>query len=276
MQPIDFDQQFQEYAGRFVQRNRTKFRNPEQIETMMPDLFAKWCRTPKKWLEGKSPEQYFQGFTEPAALVELMRAYLAYDLTPPSLLLDRLVDLPGAEGAVLPLVEDGDPHMAILAIQLLIELDSRAAMATYLRMIVENERPAEVLDAAVEALQTMADAAAEPALAAMEAATQDAVRARLLDVLAACPKDERIFAWMLRMFQNTLSNRALYAAYLGDYGDLRALPALKAAMELPGLNYLDYIEIVHAIEALGEEVEQNRDFAGDPSYEALKNMGDDA
>ena len=130
MQPIYFDQQFQEYAGRFVQRNRTKFRNPEQIETMMPDLFAKWCRTPKKWLEGKSPEQYFQGFTEPAALVELMRAYLAYDLTPPSLLLDRLVDLPGAEGAVLPLVEDGDPHMAILAIQLLIELDSRCLLYT--------------------------------------------------------------------------------------------------------------------------------------------------
>ena len=47
---------------------------------------------------------------------------------------------------------------------------------------------------------------------------------------------------------------------------------LREALELTDLNYLDYIEIVHAIEALGGEVETEREFNGDPYYESLKDM----
>ena len=46
----------------------------------------------------------------------------------------------------------------------------------------------------------------------------------------------------------------------------------KAALELSELNYLDYIEVVHAIEALGGEVEKQREFSGDEYYESLKHM----
>ena len=38
------------------------------------------------------------------------------------------------------------------------------------------------------------------------------------------------------------------------------------------INYLDYIEIVNAIEALGGEVDDSRDFSGDPYYESLRTV----
>ena len=43
-------------------------------------------------------------------------------------------------------------------------------------------------------------------------------------------------------------------------------------MNRPELNYLDYIELRNAVEALGADVPQERDFHGDPYYESLSRM----
>ena len=66
---------------------------------------------------------------------------------------------------------------------------------------------------------------------------------------------------------------ALLAGYLGRYQDDRALPALKKKAIDPDLNYLEYVEVVNAIEQLGGEVPEKREFSGDPYYESLKKLG---
>ena len=38
------------------------------------------------------------------------------------------------------------------------------------------------------------------------------------------------------------------------------------------INYLDYIEVRNAIEALGGDAPEERDFTGDPYYESLSRM----
>ena len=65
---------------------------------------------------------------------------------------------------------------------------------------------------------------------------------------------------------------ALFASLLGKLGDERAIPALLDAMQNREINYLDYIEVRNAIEALGGDAPEERDFTGDPYYESLSRM----
>lgn len=94
---------------------------------------------------------------------------------------------------------------------------------------------------------------------------------RFMDVLALHNGDERIFAYLMEAFEKA-EDCALLAGYLGRYQDDRALPALKKKAIDPGINYLEYVEIVNAIEQLGGEVPENREFSGDPYYESLKKL----
>lgn len=47
---------------------------------------------------------------------------------------------------------------------------------------------------------------------------------------------------------------------------------LRAALSLSDLTYFEYLEIRNDIEALGEEVEGEREFYGDPDYEYLRGL----
>ena len=66
--------------------------------------------------------------------------------------------------------------------------------------------------------------------------------------------------------------RGLYAGLLADMGDERAVEPLKEAAALSDLRYLDYLEIRDAIESLGGDPGQPREFNGDPDYETMRNM----
>ena len=62
------------------------------------------------------------------------------------------------------------------------------------------------------------------------------------------------------------------AALLGQLGDPRAVEPLRAQLDSADLNYFTYREIRFAIEELGEDAGPERDFSGDPDYEALRNL----
>ena len=60
-------------------------------------------------------------------------------------------------------------------------------------------------------------------------------------------------------------------AVLGEIGDPSAIGPLREMLESAELSYGAYLEIRNAIEMLGEDAGPERDFTGDPDYEALRN-----
>ncbi len=77
---------------------------------------------------------------------------------------------------------------------------------------------------------------------------------------------------MLDMLKNRPEQRAFAARLLGRYGDARAMEPLKALISMSDITYYEYMELRNAVEALGGEIEHEREFYGDPDYEYLRNL----
>ncbi len=272
MNPIDFDAYFSDYLNAWMEKNARKFKRPEDMEAEMPSVYMRFLNTPAPWLQGATPGAYFDRYGDAGELTRLMLDYVqAEDCSVPDPLLERLAEL-GDQEPLLALVRNpsapGEARM--LAIDLLRQMDSFAPLVDYIRWQVERREEAELLDAALESLQAMGQAALRPAKVAFLAAGDEGKEA-LLDLLAAVPGDEDVFAFALKGFQTHKDKRALYAGYLAKLEDDRALEALLDVAEGSDVSYIDFIEIRSAIERLGGEA-PIRDFSADPTYKAVKRL----
>lgn len=274
MKLIDFDAQFTRYAQEYIRAHKAEFKNMDEAEAQMPEIYMRWLNRAADWLEGKTPAEWFLQYDDPGELVALAREYQKANISLPDQLLERLTDL--GERAVPALMQMAEeyaqsPELAMTALNLLIEIGSDRPLELCLDVIEQAGERQELAEVASELLQGLGEAAKEPVLGRMERA-QGAAREAFLDVLCNFSGDERIYNYAVKAFETEYDRRALYASYLAKLGDVRAVEPLRRALELSDLNYLDYIEIVHSIEALGGEVESEREFNGDPYYESLKDI----
>ncbi|MDR3050454.1 MAG: hypothetical protein LBU67_01865 [Oscillospiraceae bacterium] len=276
MKCIDFDARFSAYVTRWMQANTARYKgNMESMEARMPALYLRWINAPASWLGGATPAQYMDGFDDPAQLVDWMCGYFAQGVPVPDLLLERIVAL--GDGAAVRLdallARDDVPADARLtAIALLRELCSTLPMARYIAWIAACPAAGEREDMAAESLRGMGQEAVPLMLDALPQATP-AGEELFLDILCNYPGDPRIFDLAMRKFAQETERRALFAGYLGKLGDAQALSALVQAVQNPATHYLDFIELRNAIEELGGDPPAERDFVGDPYYEAIKPGG---
>ncbi len=271
MECIDFDVHFEEYLNAWMEKNRARFKRPEDMEEEVPDVYLRFLNAPAGWLDGATPGAYFDRFDRAAELCDLLSAYVRQGVPVPDPLLDRLADL-GDEQALLALVRDRQAPCAarMHGIELLRQLDSSLPMVDFIRWQVERQEDEDLLDNALESLRQMGEAVRRPAKLAFTAAGPEGKEA-LLDVLCDYPGDEDVFRYALEQFQVRKDKRALFAGYLAKLEDDHALEALLDAAESDDVSYIDFIEIRSAIERLGSEAPV-RDFSNDPTYRAVRRL----
>ena len=275
MKCINFDRAFERYMAEWMKENSEKYKDDmDVIEDMMPDVYLEFLKKPADFLDGIAPQDYFEQFDNADMLVNWLCGYIAQGVPVPDLLLERVTALGNpAEKSLLALVarDDLPEETQMTAISLLREMESKAPMQRYIDYIASLEEPSDKGDLCAEALMSMGESVVEPILAALSGAGQTG-RDIFADVLSNYPGDERIYELMIERFVTRDERRALFASYLAKLGDERAIPILKEAAQSPDINYLDYVEVVNAIEALGGERPPEREFAGDPYYESLKQV----
>ena len=275
MKCINFDRAFERYMAEWMKENSEKYKDDmDVIEDMMPDVYLEFLKKPADFLDGVAPQDYFEQFDNADMLVNWLCEYIAQGVPVPDLLLERVTALGDpAEKSLLALIarDDLPEETQMTAISLLREMESKAPMQRYIDFIASLEEPSDKGDLCAEALMSMGESVVEPILAALSGAGQTG-RDIFADVLSNYPGDERIYELMIERFVTRDERRALFASYLAKLGDERAIPMLKEAAQSPDINYLDYVEVVNAIEALGGERPPEREFAGDPYYESLKQV----
>ena len=275
MKCINFDRAFERYMAEWMKENSEKYKDDmDVIEDMMPDVYLEFLKKPADFLDGIAPQDYFEQFDNADMLVNWLCDYIAQGVPVPDLLLERVTALGNpAEKSLLALItrDDLPEETQMTAISLLREMESKAPMQRYIDFIASLEEPSDKGDLCAEALMSMGESVVEPILAALSGAGQTG-RDIFADVLSNYPGDERIYELMIERFVTRDERRALFASYLAKLGDERAIPMLKEAAQSPDINYLDYVEVVNAIEALGGERPPEREFAGDPYYESLKQV----
>jgi len=274
MKLINFDEHFTKYVDQWLRENRSKYANADLLEEAMFEVYMRWANAPAKWLDGTSPSAYFFSFDDPAALVALLQEYGEMGVPVPEQLAERIASLEGQ--AVQPLMrlafdERADLGSRVTAFNLLIQLGDEEPIERCIALLLGAQTQDELTEVCAELLQSHGRAALPALLSRLDEASPLAQEV-FLDILCNFPGDERIYKYTLSAFMRNAEKRALFASYLGKLGDVRAIEPLTKSLEWEDLNYLDYIEIVGAIEALGGEVQRDREFSGDPYYESLKNV----
>lgn len=271
--PIDFDSRFTSYAEKWMKAQLARGRKAEELEDEMPDLYLKFLNTPASWLDGAVPGMFFCKWSDPNELIDILRAYEDNGTPVPDPLLERITDL--GDVSVQPLAElaadeSAEAQLRVTAMNLLIELEADCTDLC-IKLILARTEDDGPADAASELLRNKGKSVRKELTEALEEA-EGAALDTLLDLLCAFPGDEKVFKKALERFITDPEHIALHASYLAKLGDDRAIEPLKKAAALTELNYLDYIEIRDAIEELGGTLETEREFAGDPYYESLRDI----
>jgi len=282
---IDFDKYFEKYLNAWVRKNKDNYKDMDELEEAIVDVYDKWKRMPQKWLNGVSPKDYFYQSEDPAELITLLSRYSSTSMSMPDLLLDRIVDFGEKVVPYLCAVYRKDVNytnnadaeeMKMLAIVMLGEIGSDALAEEYIDVLAHAEEGREngdMLDEMLNALKALGECVLDDVLAGYEKG--DATyfgKTYLMDILADNSEyDQRIGMYVHELYRQKPTN-GLIAAYVAKCGVYEALQDLENAMQLAELEYIDYIEIRNAFEELGGVVEEERDFSGSPQYEALKEL----
>lgn len=271
MKIIDFDAYFSDVLSDWIEKNQHRFRKPDDMENEVPDVYLRWLNTPADWLDGATPGSYFDRFEDSAALCELLKQYIAEEVSVPDPLLDRLAELADAEALLSVAKDKSAPCEARMdCIELLRQIESTLPMVDFIRWQVERDDEDDILDNALESLRQMGAAVCKPAKIAFNAADY-AGKEALLDVLADYPGDEDVFQFALEQFKTQTDKRGLFAGYLAKLDDDRALEHLLDVAESDDVSYMDFIEIRSAIERLGSEAPV-KDWSNDPTFKAFKRL----
>ena len=271
--PIDLEHLFHHYVADHL--HKAGKLDEDAAGEMAEKLYAEWADAPCAALDGCSPRAWFARLDTPEALVEALTAYARADMEPPELLLDRFFDVGAVCAAPLEaLARDGGESAALRAqaLDLLNGLDEARAVRTAIDAVLAAQESDAFCELAAEILASRVDADVADRLLDGYDAAPDFARTLILEALCNFPGDARVYERMLEMLKNRPEQRADAARLLGRYGDARAIEPLKALLDLTDIGYYEYMEVRNAVEALGGEVENEREFYGDPDYEYLREL----
>jgi hypothetical protein len=96
-------------------------------------------------------------------------------------------------------------------------------------------------------------------------------REYMLEILSRVKaRNEEIFDILMQEFRVAEELTPIRASYLAAYGDARALPELLNRIEDRSIGFVEFQELKYAIEALGGEYTEPRDFSADKDYLAIE------
>lgn len=282
MKCIDFDKEFERYLSAWMKQHNGEYRNYDELEARVPDIYAEWLAAPLSWLGNKCPGEYFEQFDNARMLVNHMEDHFKQRVPVPDMLMNRITELGDASEQPLydMLTKERSPREArMLAITMLREIESEMPLSLYIDWVAamvsaedapDAEAQNELAENALESLSSLG----EKAVFAMKARLNDATdtgRAAFCSLLCHYPdEDETVFSTLMSLLQKPGFSKAELADYLGKLGNEKAVEPLKALAASVETSYLDYIELRGAIETLGGECPVREFDENDPQYEAMK------
>lgn len=276
MKCIDFDKEFQRYMTVWLKDHKKEYKNYDEVEARMPEIYEAWLAAPLDWLGNKCPGEYFDQFDNPRMLVNHMEDYIKQRVSVPDMLMNRITDLgKDSEQPLFDLLckERAGIEAKMLAITMLRELGSTLPVNTYIEWIKNTgDGEDELAENALESLDSLGEQAADKMRAALPDATGSGKECFCSLLCHYDDPDETVYGTIMSLLDAHPEKCAVLADYLGKLGNEKALEKLKAIAGSEETGYLDYIELRSAIEMLGGDCPEREFDANDPDYDALRGM----
>lgn len=267
MKIIDVDRLFDKYIEDYVYKNVGKIK-PEEIENKIPVLYEEFGNAPQKELDGKTPNGFYRGF-HAEELLSALKEHLIKGVPVSDFLVEAIIaDKTAGKSVKAALMEEQDESFTAYLMNILSDLKGEIPVERYLEFAL-LDYPENVGELATEALAQNADRAVSAVLKGYAYADEDK-KGRLGEILSNVKnKSDEVFERLVSEFQAHGKEIPLYASFLARYGDERAIPFLKTAIEQK-VNYQEFEELKFAIEVLGGEYSEKRDFTQDAIYKKVK------
>ena len=264
MKLIDFDGLFDEKLTQYMSENKNKH-NEKEWEDIIPKLYKKFGDTRIAKI-GCTPKEYYANMST-EELVSTLKGHLEQAVPVPEFLCAELENRKDS-AALLPLLETDDTETASYALNLIGE-DSRA-FATYFSILETLRFDEEIRSDVADLLRTHADEVLPQAIALYE---KGLAKEYMLEILSRVKaREEKVYDILLSAFLNA-EDTSRTAGYLAAYGDERALKPLLKKIEDRSIGFVEFQELKYAIEALGGEYNEPRDFSADKDYLAVEAAG---
>ena len=265
---VDIDKLFEKYFKRIMLENKGKFSEDEWLEKL-PSYYAEFEKTTFDELGGKTPATYFDGDED------ILATFLTYveSGVPIS---DRLFEgvAKGVEDKKILdlLTEESDEQVLLAAIEIIRMKNVKYAVNEYIDLFFSKKVCKHVKNEIVEDMVDNADVYAPIIL---EKVGEEGVSDALCEVLAHSSKK---YDKIKRILLNGLKKGDRvpeFAAYLTQYDDESCVDEMKEYIKKVE-DYVSYNELALAIEALGGQVEGERDFSFDEDYIKIKGANNDS
>lgn len=261
MKLIDFDGLFDEKLAQYMEENKSKY-NEKQWEDVIPKLYKKFGDT-KIAKIGCTPKEYYSKMTN-EELAQTLAEHLSSDVPVPEFLCAEIENR-GETETLLPLLNSEDIATANYAISLI--GDNALAYEAYFSILTENRFDEDVRNDIIEIFKFHADTVKDMVWDAYQKGIQTEYMLEILSRVKT--RNDDIYQALLSAFL-TDENLPMRASYLAAYGDERALPILLKRIEDESLGFVEFQELKYAIEALGGEYNEPRDFSADKDYLAVE------
>lgn len=262
MELIDFDGLFDEKLTVYMEEKKNKY-TEKQWEDVIPRLYKKFGDTYVAKV-GCTPKEYYARMSN-AELVATLSAHLRTDVPVPEFLCNELESRNDVE-SLLPLLKEKDGATQSYAINLI--LDDKRAYEAYFQLLCDEDVDVDVRDDVAEIFKRNADEVREKVL---EAYKQGIAKEYMLEIMSRVVfRSDEIYAILLDEFISAGERTPIRASYLAAYGDTRALPVLLERIEDRTIGFVEFQELKYAIEALGGEYVEPRDFSDDKDYLAIE------
>ena len=261
MKLIDFDGLFDVKLTQYMEENKTKY-TEKQWEDVIPRLYKKFGDT----YVGKvkcTPKEYYAKMTD-TELIETLSAHIKEEVPVPEFLCAE-IEKRGEAETLLPLLGGEDTQTAIYALNLI--GDDERAYDTYFSILTEARFDEDLRNDIAEIFKFHADKVKDRVY---EAYKQGLAVEYMLEILSRVKgKEDRIYEALKNAFLSG-EDVPMKASYLAAYGDERALPMLLSRIEDRTIGFVEFQELKYAIEALGGEYNEPRDFSDDKDYLAVE------
>lgn len=247
---IDIDNLFEQYFKKYIAENLGKM-TEEEIENKIPELYTEFGNTPSDKLGGKTPRDYFKGFSDDELIDQFKNSvikggeassYLCEEIENRGGLNDKLCELIS--------VENGD-ELSTYAVNMLGNDIDVKYLERFVDIITDSRTGESLAEALTELLRDNSDKVKEKILATY---TNDAFgKGNLIEIMSRMSQEDRVFEILLNELKSDEKNIALNAGYIARYGDERAIADLEKLIDKDGISYYDFKELKNAIEELGGE-----------------------
>lgn len=263
MKLIDFDGMFDEKLTVYMEENKNKY-TERQWEDVIPKLYKKFGDTYVAKIKC-TPKEYYAKMTN-EQLTETLSAHLREDVPVPEFLCAEIESRGEAE-TLLPLLDSEDTQTVSYAINLLGD-DSRA-FEKYFTILTQNRLDEDIRSDVTDIFRLHADEVKD---LVYDTYQQGIATGYMLEILSRVKaRNEAVYEVLIKAFLAAEdAQSALCAGYLAAYGDERALPHLLRRIEDRSIGFVEFQELKYAIEALGGEYNEPRDFTNDKDYIAIE------